>query len=120
MSHVVSINTQIRDPVAIAAACRRLGLAEPVHGTAELFSGQATGLLLRLPGWKYPVVLDTTTGTLTFDDFGGRWGDPVQLDRYRQAYAVEKTGLEARRKGYAVSEQTLADGSVRLQIVEGV
>jgi hypothetical protein len=26
---------------AIAAACRRLGLPEPVHGTVELFSGQA-------------------------------------------------------------------------------
>ncbi len=33
--------------------------------------------------------------------------------------AVEKTRLEARKKGYAVSEQQLEDGSIKLQIQEG-
>jgi len=33
--------------------------------------------------------------------------------------AVEKCRLEARKKGMQVSEQTLQDGSVKLQIVEG-
>ena len=32
--------------------------------------------------------------------------------------AVEKAKLEARKKGYSVSEQALNDGSIRLQIVE--
>jgi hypothetical protein len=32
---------------------------------------------------------------------------------------VEKTKLEARKKGYSVSEQTLETGSIRLQILEG-
>jgi hypothetical protein len=53
MSHVVTIQTHVRNPVAIAAACHRLGLAEPTHGTAQLFSGEAAGLLLQLPGWTY-------------------------------------------------------------------
>ena len=57
MSHIVSIKTEVRDPLAVAAACRRLGLPEPVHGTAKLFEGEATGLLVRLPGWLYPVRL---------------------------------------------------------------
>jgi hypothetical protein len=34
-------------------------------------------------------------------------------------YAVEKCRIEANQKGYAVTEQQLQDGSVRLQIVEG-
>ena len=34
MSHIVTIRTEVRDPAAVAAACRRLGLPEPVHGTA--------------------------------------------------------------------------------------
>jgi hypothetical protein len=33
--------------------------------------------------------------------------------------AFEKAKLEARKQGYAVSEQALADGSIRVQIVEG-
>ena len=53
-----------------------------------------------------------------FDNFGGSWGDPKQLDRLMQIYAVEKAKLEARKKGYSVSEQPLEDGSIRLQIIE--
>jgi hypothetical protein len=37
-----------------------------------------------------------------------------------QSYAIEVCRLAARQKGYTVTEQPLADGSVKLQIlVEG-
>jgi hypothetical protein len=119
MSHIVSIQAKLRDPAAVAAACHRLGLAAPTQGTAQLFEGDATGLLVQLPGWQYPVVIDTATGEIRFDNFGGRWGEQAQLDRFLQMYAVEKAKLEARKKGYQVSEQALQDGSIRLQIIEG-
>ena len=118
MSHIVTIPTRINDPAAIITACQRLGLPEPVHGTARLFEGEATGLLVKLPGWLYLVVVDTATGQARYDNFGGSWGDPAQLDRFVQGYAVEKAKLEARKKGYSVTEQALHDGSIRLQIVE--
>lgn len=47
------------------------------------------------------------------------WGDPQHLDRFLQAYAVARATQEARKKGLLVTEQTLQDGSVRLQIHEG-
>ncbi len=119
MSHIVTIQTKVRDPAAITAACQRLGLAAPVQGTAELFSGEATGLLVQLPGWQYPVVIDPAIGELRYDNYNGAWGSPEQLDRFLQCYAVEKVKLEARRKNYTVSEQTLQDGSVQLRIIEG-
>jgi hypothetical protein len=119
MSHIVTVQTRVHDPAAIAAACRRLDLAEPVQGTAKLYAGEATGLLLQLPGWQYPVVIDALTGTLSFDNFGGHWGDQARLDRFLQCYAVERCRIEARKKGYAVTEQQLADGSVKLTIAEG-
>ena len=118
MSHIVTIQTKLHDPAAIAAACLRLNLPAPVLGTAKLFEGEATGLLVKLPDWLYPVVIDAATGQAHYDNFGGSWGDPRQLDRLVQRYAVEKAGLEARKKGYAVTEQALDDGSIRLQIVE--
>jgi hypothetical protein len=98
MSHVVQIQARIQDPAALAAACRRLGLAEPVKGTAQLYSGEAT---------------------ITFDNYEGRWGDQAELGRLLQMYAVEKAKLAARAKGYLVSEQVLDDGAIRLQIIEG-
>ena len=119
MSHIVTIKTQIRDPVALAAACRRLGLQEPVHGTVQMYSAVATGLIVRLPDWRYPVVIDTTKAQVQFDNYGGAWGEQGQLDRLMQAYAVEKARLEARKAGHTVTEQALQDGSIKLFIQAG-
>ncbi len=119
MSHVVTIQTKVHDPAAVSAACRRLGLAQPTTGTVQLYSGEATGLIVQLPDWQYPVVIDTPSGTVKYDDYGGRWGDRAHLDRFLQCYAVEVVKLQARKKGYAVSEQALQDGSIRLNIIEG-
>jgi hypothetical protein len=119
MSHIVTLQTRVHDPAAVAAACHRLQLAEPVQGTGQLFSGEATGLVVKLPGWEFPVVIDTNSGQVQYDNYGGAWGRDEEMHRFLQAYAVEKTRLEARKKGYAVSEQALQDGSIRLQLREG-
>lgn len=116
LSHVVTIQTQVRDPVAIAAACQRLSLPPPTEGETKLFSETVSGLAVRLPGWNYPVVCDTAFGQLRYDDFGGKWGKRTELDHFLQAYAVERAKLEARRQGHSVTEQALADGSIKLTI----
>jgi len=116
LSHIVTIKTEVRDAAAVRAACRRLGLAEPVQGTTSLFSGEVAGLAVKLPGWQYPVVADLATGQLKYDNFEGRWGDQKHLDAFLQAYAVEKAKIESRLKGYSVTEQPLADGSIKLTI----
>lgn len=116
MSHIVSIETQVRDPAAVSAACQRLNLQEPVEGTHQLYSEKVTGLGIELPGWRYPVVCTTGSGEVRFDNFGGRWGEQAQLDRFLQSYSVEKAKIEARRQGHTVTEQALTDGSIKLTI----
>lgn len=116
MSHIVSIKTEIRDAEAVKAACVRLGLEEPVEGTARLFEGEATGLLVKLPDWVYPAVLDTATGQVRFDTYEGQWGDRKHLDRLVQTYAICKATIEAKKRGHTVFEQPLPDGSVKLTI----
>ena len=119
MSHIVSIKTKLLDAAAVNAACRRLGLEQPVSGTAKLFSAQASGLIVKLPGWHYPAVIDTTSGEVKYDTYNGRWGKQQELDKLLQAYAVEKARAEARRLGNTVTEQTLTDGSIKLTIQVG-
>jgi hypothetical protein len=119
LSHIVTVSTEVRDPTAVAAACRRLALPEPVAGTAQLYSGEATGLLVHLPDWLYPTVIDTHSGTIRYDNYGGCWGDERHLHRFLQAYAVERTRGEARKKNYATTEQSLADGSILVEIEVG-
>jgi hypothetical protein len=71
MSHVVQIQTEVRDPVAIRSACERLKLPAPTQGSHRLFSGEVVGLGVDLPNWRYPVVCDTQSGELRFDNYGG-------------------------------------------------
>ena len=116
MSHIVKIKTQIKDAAAVAAACRRLNLVEPVQETVRLFSAEATGLAVRLPGWRHPVVCELSSGEVKFDNYQERWGKQAQLDAFLQSYTIEKARIEARRRGHSVSEQQLANGSVKLTI----
>jgi hypothetical protein len=119
MSHIVTIKTQLRDPDALAAACRRLGHEQPVQGTAQLYSESATGWIVQLPDWLYPVVVQPESGEAHYDNYNGAWGSQAELDRLIQAYAVEKTKLEARRAGNNVIEQSLPNGSIRLTVQIG-
>ncbi len=119
MSHVVTVEVEIRDLDAIKSVCRRLKLKEPVCGKTILYETEVEGVLVELTDWLYPIVCDLSTGKVRYDNYGGTWGDQKYLDRFVQTYTIEKASLEARKKGYWVSEQSLSDGSVRLTVNMG-
>lgn len=119
MSHIVQIQTQVRDPAAVGSACQRLQLPAPVEGEFQLYTSKESGLGVQLRGWRYPVVCQPQTGQLKYDNFGGHWGAPEELSHFLQAYSVEKARIEARRRGHSVVEQPLADGSIKLTITIG-
>lgn len=119
MSHIVEIKTVVREEAAVQAACSRLHLPRATRGTFQLYSTTETGLGIELPHWKYPVVANTESGQLRYDNYEGRWGSQEYLDQFLQAYAVERTKLEARKKGHSVVEQRLDNGSVKLTVQVG-
>ena len=119
MSHIVEIKTEIRDEAAVNAACSRLHFPKSTRGTFKLYSSEENGLGIELPHWKYPVVANTDTGELRYDNYEGRWGSQEFLDQLLQMYAVEKAKIEARKKGYSVTEQQLDNGSIKLTVNVG-
>ncbi len=119
MSHIVAIQTEIRDEQAVKAACVRLQLAAPEQKAVRLFSTTARGLCVQLPGWSYPVVCNLETGQVQYDNYGGHWGEQKHLNSFLQAYAVEKSKIEARKKGHSVSETKLEDGSIKVTVRVG-
>ncbi|MBI1248140.1 DUF1257 domain-containing protein [bacterium] len=119
MSHIVQIQTEVRDPIAVRSACDRLKLPQPTQGVFKLFSAEAVGLGVELPGWRYPVVCDTANGQVHYDNYGGRWGEQSRLDAFLQMYAIQKTSIEARRRGHTIVEQPLEDGSIKLTVQVG-
>jgi hypothetical protein len=119
VSHIVSIKTEVKDAAAVRAACRRLGLPQPVQGTHRLFTNSATGLAVQLPEWRYPAVCDLANGQVHYDNFREHWGEQAKLNQFLQAYAVERAKAEARRKGHQVTEAKLSDGSIKVTVKVG-
>ena len=119
MSHIVKIKTEVRDAAAVTAACRRRQLPDPVFGRHRLYRGEVEGLAVQLRDWHYPAVCQLDTGEVQYDNFNGRWGDQRELDSFLQGYAVEKARIEARKRGHTVTEQALADGSIKVTVQIG-
>ena len=119
MSHIVQIQTEVRNEPAVQAACRRLHLPPPKQGTFELYGSTETGLGIELPEWRYVAVANTETGELRFDNYEGRWGEQKYLDQFLQRYAVEAATIAARKQGHSVVESRLDDGSVKLSVQIG-
>jgi len=65
------------------------------------------------------VVCETQSGAVKYDNYGGHWGEQKHLNSFLQAYAVEKAKIEARKKGHAVSETRLDDGSIKVTVRVG-
>ena len=119
MSHIVTIKVEVRDFDAIKSACRRLNFKDPAYGKAFVFQTAIEGVIVELPDWIYPIVCTLDTGEVRYDNYGGAWGNQKYLNQFLQTYCIEKATLEARRKGYSVVEQPLADGSIKLTINAG-
>jgi len=116
MSHIVTIEVEIRDAAAVRAACSRLRLPEPVQGRHHLFSGEVDGLAVQLLDWRYPVVCNLSSGQAQYDNYEGRWGTQDRLDEFVQSYSIEKCRIEARKRGHTLTERALPDGSVKLVV----
>jgi hypothetical protein len=58
--------TSVRDPVALAAACCHLGVGPPRRNTVRLDGEMVSGLVVCLPGLRFPVVFDVATGLVAY------------------------------------------------------
>ncbi len=117
MSHIVTGKAKLTKRTAIDAACKRLGIAAPVDGSHKVYQTNVKGLGVKLPGWNYPVVIHPETGEMKFDNYHGSWGKQEELDKFQQAYEVERQKAAARATGYTVSETVQADGTVQLEVL---
>jgi hypothetical protein len=117
ISHTLTIKAvEVKNTECLTKACERLTIPAPEEGLHRLFDGtKRQGQAVRLKGWREPVVFDTNTGEALYDNYGGRWGEELELDRLLQAYTIEVAESEARANGYSeISEEVLTDGTVKV------
>lgn len=103
MSHTMNIKIDMKDFSAVSRAAKRLNLPAIEDKVHRLYSSTEEGLGIFLPGWKYPVVVKKD-GTVSFDNYEGRWGNIEYLNKFKAHYGLEKAKAEAQRKGYRVFE----------------
>jgi len=132
-SHLVNVSTTIKDPKALEAACKALGVELHVGGTARFYFGhsQPCDYVIKLPGRYDLGFKKQADGTYAFvadeeliggksgtDGFGrGDQGRKIlgeDCRRLKQEYAFCVMQAEARRKGRTIQRQNLPNGSIRV------
>ncbi len=142
MSHVATVETKLTDLQAVKAACERMGwqfvegqkkyawygrsvgdysAADNAldHGMTEADLGKCDHAI-KVPGAKYEIgLVKKDNGYVPAWDWYAAGGlqnirSENGLGGFMQAYAIEKTKIEMRRKGMVCSEKKLADGRIQL------
>jgi hypothetical protein len=125
MSHTVVFATDIKNVEAIEVTCTRLKLSKPrpVEKYRMRSGKEVCGQSINLPGWRKPVVIDTTTGKVEFDNWSdydenhprvrsgekqvgdnGRWGDIAELNRFVSECVGTQFMLKASQEQHRVQE----------------
>jgi len=121
MSHISKIELEVNDLFVLKAACQRIGLRF-LQGKKEFrWYGRSAPCAhaIRVPDADYEIGVQSLDGRyeLQCDYYDPNIGKAIGPNGglLKQAYAVEKTRTEARRKGYTVIEKRIED-RIRLQV----
>jgi hypothetical protein len=113
MSHRTTVKTEFRDPVRLALACDHLGITYQRGEFRERFYQRDDfgegDFKMKLKGWEYPVVVNTKTGEVHFDNYNGDWGDIERLNdvdmKYRESIVMDEAQLLI-LEGYSITTTT--------------
>jgi len=121
MSHISRIELEVNDLSILSQACTRLGLE--LIRTKKSFKWYGNEApcdhAIKVLGAEYEIGIIDKNGIyeLNCDFFDSSLEQVIgkKGGLLKQAYAVEKTGVEARRKGYSVLERRTETG-IRLHV----
>jgi len=122
MSHISKIELEVKDLATLKTACNRLGLKILEGKRTFKWYGQEEGKCdhtITVPEATYEIGVVRTGNLfeLKCDFYDAAIGKAIGQNGglLRQAYAVERTKTEARRKGHTVIEKQ-TDSGIRLHV----
>ena len=121
MSHISKIELEVKDLAVLGQACTRLGLSLIKGQNTFKWYGQEAPCdhCIRVPGASYEIGVVIKGGSYELNcDFYDKNLEKVIGQKgglLKQAYAAEKTRIEARKKGYSVIERQTETG-IRLHV----
>lgn len=119
MSHIIQVETVVKDREMFAKAARALGYTVVGEGVYQMYSGTVRGLAIQIPNWRYALVVDAE-GSISYDNYGGRWGETKDLHELTQTYAQNEVERQMRIDGLDMLDTyTEDDGTIVLEINAG-
>ena len=122
MSHISKIELEVKDLGTLRQACNRLGLNMLEGKKTFKWYGQEDSRCdhaIRVPGASYEigVIKNGNLYELQCDYWDNAIGKAIGQTGglLKQAYAMERTKIEARRKGYSIIEKK-TDAGIRLHV----
>ena len=122
MSHTATVKTELRSRQMIQRAAKAMKLECSVGDFTQTFyqgTPQKGDVLVKLPGWSYPVLINTKTAEVHFDNFNGIWGEAARLDDLIQEYSLLTAEDELQQfvlEGWTITRQKQPNGDVQLII----
>jgi pyridoxine 5'-phosphate synthase PdxJ len=128
MSHTVTTksvrvkNADILEKAVKALQAKGIEVSLPndtTHKSVKLYASQHAGIAVKLDGWNYPVVIDTTKGELYYDNYNGSWGKQEKLDELLQEYVKQEAIDVYASQGFMVDEfntKYLENGDLELHL----
>jgi hypothetical protein len=121
MSHISKIELEVKDLGTLGQACTQLGLTLIRNQKTFRWYGKeaACDHAIHVPGVDYEIGIQKKSDlyelSCDFFDRGLKKVIGSQGGLLKQAYAVMKTKIEARKKGYSVLERK-TENSIRLHV----
>jgi len=122
MSHITTLEIEIRDLTALRAACARLGLvfAENQKTYRHYYGVGNCVHAVSSSKFQYEIgVIEEKNGTykLAYDGWKSGGIEAVlgkDLGKLKQAYAAEATKIAARRRGFSIIEKLDGEGNIQI------
>jgi len=123
MSHLTTVKGEVRSRETLERACERLGQGQTkAFGKPRylfdyhLAAGRrVTGQAVQLPGWYKPVVFDTETGEIHYDNYNGNWGNIEELHKFLDEYQLQAVMDVAQEQGHQLEVRRTED-EIQFQI----
>lgn len=116
MSHIQSVDTELRSAELLERSCEMLGHQYLGMGIHAVYNRDVRGLGFKLAGWVQPCVADVETGKVTLDNSQGNWGDMAVFNGLKQRYGVEAAKEAITKRHLPFREATLSDNRIVLEI----
>ena len=121
MSHVATVEVEIKDLKILEKVCKKLGHPVKIAAKGEtiterLFGSQTRSgdASLKPQSFKYPIVVDSGKGEAYMDTYGGKRNCIDDWHQVQQGYSTELSVREMQNRGYVIQRKVLQDGSVEL------